>query len=911
MAQEKITIKFIPDGNVALVKAIKELNKATRQLNGQLNNLNKSNVAVAKSQTLVQQRVGAATKAANASSTAFTKLQATISVYRNKVLLASFATGLLIRPLINLVKLSADFKDLERGFEQLGKGIESSSEFLDKLREATNGTVDDMVLMEQANNAMMLGVVKSEDEMAQLFDTAQRLGQALGKDTVHSIESMVTGMGRQSRLMLDNIGIITDAGTANKRFAEEQGLLASSLTDSQRKTAFNNEVLRKSSEIMEKLGIEVLNTNQHIAAMQVATARLGREFGQVLEPVLIVISKTLVFLANNIDANLVKAFTSAVFIVGAFALALKGLNSQIVINLGFLMLQHGALKGFTVATGLAIKSTKKFTLALMKNPLFLKATLLVAGVLAVTAVLKKYFDSTKDVEQATKDFMDTTVEADNVNKDFKKSIKDNVNALQQELDLLNADNDLHKMAIRLKRDLTLENHGLHDSEIELFNQIQERKKELEEIKKQEKEEIARKKKIQDIVKEAAMFGKDATLIALQDKQSIIAAEIEHAKAIVARTNVEGVSTEESAKMQEQIEILEGTHKSIGDEIDRHREKNRELTDEEKFNAEALKRSEDAMNNTKEAQRDLLQSQIDYLETLDSTNPANEKAIAGIAELQAELDELNKQFKITGDAAVKDFQDKVTMEGFDKIAESMNSMGGSMDMMGIVDQFFETKELFETEADGLRVAFREAFSSAGAEAMNFFQTISQERIKTLQEQGRAELESLKGSRRFQKMSESQKKQAEQDILKETNAAILKEFETQKDMNRISVIMETSRAIMEAAPRPGLIALVAAMGAMQLATINAQKPPKMAQGGLIGGRRHSQGGTLIEAEQGEFVMSRNAVDAIGVENLNRMNMGGASGVNVSFSGNIMSDDFIENEAIPKIREAVRRGSDIGVS
>ena len=87
--------------------------------------------------------------------------------------------------------------------------------------------------------------------------------------------------------------------------------------------------------------------------------------------------------------------------------------------------------------------------------------------------------------------------------------------------------------------------------------------------------------------------------------------------------------------------------------------------------------------------------------------------------------------------------------------------------------------------------------------------------------------------------------------------------------------------------------------------------MERGGLIGGRRHSQGGTLIEAEQGEFVMNRNAVDAIGVENLNRMNMGGGAPVSISFSGNVMSDDFIENEAIPKIKEAVRRGSDIGVS
>ena len=52
--------------------------------------------------------------------------------------------------------------------------------------------------------------------------------------------------------------------------------------------------------------------------------------------------------------------------------------------------------------------------------------------------------------------------------------------------------------------------------------------------------------------------------------------------------------------------------------------------------------------------------------------------------------------------------------------------------------------------------------------------------------------------------------------------------------------------------------------------------------------------------------------GVENVNRMNRsGGGGGVNVTFSGNVLSKDFIEDEAIPQIKEAIRRGADIGIS
>ena len=71
-------------------------------------------------------------------------------------------------------------------------------------------------------------------------------------------------------------------------------------------------------------------------------------------------------------------------------------------------------------------------------------------------------------------------------------------------------------------------------------------------------------------------------------------------------------------------------------------------------------------------------------------------------------------------------------------------------------------------------------------------------------------------------------------------------------------------------------VAALGAIQVGLIASQKPPVMAEGGLIGGKPHSQGGTMINAERGEFVMRRSAVDSIGVETLNRLK---AQGVNIS--------------------------------
>ena len=92
---------------------------------------------------------------------------------------------------------------------------------------------------------------------------------------------------------------------------------------------------------------------------------------------------------------------------------------------------------------------------------------------------------------------------------------------------------------------------------------------------------------------------------------------------------------------------------------------------------------------------------------------------------------------------------------------------------------------------------------------------------------------------------------------------------------------------------------------------------ATGGMIPMNTYHSGGGVdnvpIMAQEGEFVMRRSAVESIGVENLNRMNRTGqvSGGVNITFSGNVMSDDFVEDVAIPKIKDAIRRGADIGVS
>jgi len=109
-------------------------------------------------------------------------------------------------------------------------------------------------------------------------------------------------------------------------------------------------------------------------------------------------------------------------------------------------------------------------------------------------------------------------------------------------------------------------------------------------------------------------------------------------------------------------------------------------------------------------------------------------------------------------------------------------------------------------------------------------------------------------------------------------------------------------LKSAPPPFNYIAMAGVIAQGLANVHQIQAQKFEQGGMVGGRRHSQGGTMIEAERGEFVMSRSAVESIGTETLNQMNQGGGGGISLNISAPLV-DETILDTIIPAIQKAQR--------
>ena len=149
---------------------------------------------------------------------------------------------------------------------------------------------------------------------------------------------------------------------------------------------------------------------------------------------------------------------------------------------------------------------------------------------------------------------------------------------------------------------------------------------------------------------------------------------------------------------------------------------------------------------------------------------------------------------------------------------------------------------------------QATAGAFSAYVNLVNQISEQRINAINQTSELELQAINDSQN----SEITKERQRETLRLKTERAIAKEKTKQamldKQLALFNAIISTAAAIAKVSSNPILVALAAATGAIQIATIAAQPIPKYARGGLIGGRLHSGGGTLIEAERDEYIINR---------------------------------------------------------
>jgi PAS domain-containing protein len=141
--------------------------------------------------------------------------------------------------------------------------------------------------------------------------------------------------------------------------------------------------------------------------------------------------------------------------------------------------------------------------------------------------------------------------------------------------------------------------------------------------------------------------------------------------------------------------------------------------------------------------------------------------------------------------------------------------------------------------------------------------SENRITEIQAQSEAELEAINSSAE----SEIDKQRKREALELRTNRAIaaekIKQAKLEKAIQLFDIAINTAAAVSKAIAGSPLTfglpfsAFALAQGAIQAAIVSSKPLPKYKKGGIIGGKSHEAGGTVIEAERGEFVVNKKSV------------------------------------------------------
>jgi hypothetical protein len=184
---------------------------------------------------------------------------------------------------VEMTQMAAEADRLGAAFDNLaGQAGQSGDAILKAMQEASRGTVSNTELMASANRAMLLGVADSASEMAQLMEVAAARGKAMGETTSQAFSDLVTGIGRMSPMILDNLGITIDAQAAFDAYAKSIGTTADQLDDAQKKQVILNTVIQTSSQMVKDnatAGLDLAdNFERYAAAVTNAKVALGEAF---------------------------------------------------------------------------------------------------------------------------------------------------------------------------------------------------------------------------------------------------------------------------------------------------------------------------------------------------------------------------------------------------------------------------------------------------------------------------------------------------------------------------------------------------------------------------------------------------------------------------------------------------------
>jgi hypothetical protein len=529
----------------------------------------------------------------------------------------------------------------------------------------------------------------------------------------------------------------------------------------------------------------------------------------------------------------------------------------------------GAQRVYTFVTNGATVATKLW-----------RAALVATGIGALIALIGTLASSFLDTAEATDDAAESA-------RNYQKAIDDlNKSAQQSAVKAGNAQIELLQKQNRISEDAA--------KRLIAFNELQTGLSDLA-ISTKEKEAEAFKRFEEQKAEDLKSFGKVTKTT--QDQLSNDLKTIEQQR----------INTEKELRAQNKIALIE-----IDEEVaNKRKEAAKKAADAEKKELEELEKARKDLLAKRVANQKAANDSIAAAREADLQEELQAVAVADNASFALKIESLEKQKAIEIAAAEeagqltyeieKKYAEQIAALKRDQAQSEINTRINTLRALEVAEGSTLDRriELIEEQAKAQKLQLTNSIKDETERASAIVlletetqQAIRDERKKSADEQldqfaqiaeatadlfsNIIELQGIQSQKRIEEINAASEQEqlaieqsatSEADKQRKLDALRLRTAQKVAAERRKQAAAEKAAAIFEAtigtavavakAPDPVQKAIALAAGLAQIAIIAATPIPKFKRGGMVGGQSHEAGGTLIEAERGEFVVNRNSV------------------------------------------------------
>lgn len=218
---------------------------------------------------------------------------------------------------MNVGKVAGQYQSIRDSLASMTKDMGLNVDAFEAgVAKASGGTLDKLTILTNATRALsLMGKDSFTDfgsQFEKLAELSKKASRATGTDVTFMFDSLITGMARESKMILDNLGITVDLTKAKEDYAKSLGKSTDELTTAESKTAVLNHTIEQLESNYGAVAVSAGGFSGAMSVWNTEMTNLKIDLGTAIIPLLTELMKAITPLAKEYLPKIVEGITMMV-----------------------------------------------------------------------------------------------------------------------------------------------------------------------------------------------------------------------------------------------------------------------------------------------------------------------------------------------------------------------------------------------------------------------------------------------------------------------------------------------------------------------------------------------------------------------------------------------------------------------